>query len=320
MVWDWFLEWRDRRSALRSLHDRQQIDEAILMDQNQNPLHLAMLSLSRNNPAETAMQWERAALLMPNAVVTAPESLEILLGLERYDEAEALIRKRAKRIKRDPFCYIGLARIAEQRGDVAEALKRWEVVRSRVTNTAEGFLGCARCLVILDRLEEADTQLNRAFSRDPDSHNVRVERARISDRRKDWEQSLERWKLQVEVHQDLPAFASVARALIELGRLDEAEDYLKEPSRLYPHILEIAIARAQLAQLRGDVAAACERWATVRRAAPFLPAGYQEGAARLVESGRNAEADAVLCAAIERFPDQEWPLRDRARLAHDPGD
>src|ERR1019366_2931041 len=84
----------------------------------------------------------------------------------------------------------------------------------------------------------------------------------------------------------------------------------------FPNEFEIAFTRAVIAQSRGDLTAACDRWAMVRAMKPQLPVGYQDGAARLVEAGRHADADAVLRAAIERFPDQIWPSRDFAYLAH----
>src|ERR1700722_692974 len=139
MPWRWFQDWRDRRSALAELEERWGGEEGVLMDQSQNPIYLAKRAVTSDNLVEAASQWERALLLMPNGIVESPDSLDILLGLKRYDEANALMRERQKRFAGDRFCLMGLARTAEARGDIAEALKRWEVVRSRVRNNIEGF-------------------------------------------------------------------------------------------------------------------------------------------------------------------------------------
>jgi hypothetical protein len=61
----------------------------------------------------------------------------------------------AARMARAP----GLARIAEPRGDIEEALKRWTVVIGRVRDSSEGEAGCARCLIALGRLDEAEARL-----------------------------------------------------------------------------------------------------------------------------------------------------------------
>jgi tetratricopeptide (TPR) repeat protein len=92
---------------------------------------------------------------------------------------------------------------------------------------------------------------------------------------------------------------------------------LADPSRLLTNNVEIAVAYAELAQRRGDLNVACERWARVRAANPYFQAGYREAAERLFEAERHVEADAVLRSAIERFPDEIWPLRNFARMAHD---
>lgn len=316
-AWGWLRDWRDRKSAMAGLKERQRDDEAVLMDQNTNPLNLAKLSLDRDDHVTAAAHWERARFLVPHAVLTSPDSLDILLGLKRFDEADALMRERGRRISGDRFHFTGLARVAEQRGDVDEALKRWMLARDRVRDTVEGYLGCVRCLLALGRLDEAEAQCDLAIRRNRHEVHAWIERARISDRRKDDNESLTRWAHLAETFKFPPAFAFAAKAMAALGRAGEAESYLHEPSLLYPHDLEIAVARAHFASQRGDLPATCERWAYIRAIAPFFTAGYHDGVACLVEAGRHAEADAALLGAIERFPDEAWPLRAFARLAHD---
>jgi tetratricopeptide (TPR) repeat protein len=316
MVFGWLRDWRERRAALNEMTAIQRSEEAVLMDQNQNPLALAMACLAAD-PEQAAALWDKARALVPNTILKSPESLTILLELKRYDEAEALMRERRKRILGDHLCLTGLAEIAERRGDLDEALKRWDVVRRHVKESVEGYIGCARCLFFMDRLDEAETQLNRALRYVGNGHGILVWRARISDRRKDWDQSILRWKQLADDHQDAPAFAYVAKAMLELGRADDAEAYMAEPSRLYTSNLEIAITYAHVAERRGDLAAACARWARVRATDPYFYLGYEKGARCLFEAGRHAEADAVLNEAIERFPNQSWAPREFARLAHD---
>jgi predicted Zn-dependent protease len=180
-----------------------------------------------------------------------------------------------------------------------------------------GHHGCARCLMALHRLDEAEVQWDSAIQRIPDNPEAFMGRATISDYRKDWAASEVRWKHVAETYDFGPGFAFRARALIELDRIDEAESYLVEPANAYPGDLEIAITRSHLAERRGDLNAACERWLRVRAVRPDYRAGYEEGARRLFEAGRYADADAVLQTAIERFPEQPWPLINYARHAHD---
>ena len=58
------------------------------------------------------------------------------------------------------------------------------------------------------------------------------------------------------------------------------------------------------------------RWADTRRRFPLLPVGYQGGFRQLLEMGRYADAEAILLAAIDRFPAEAWPAVEYASLAH----
>jgi tetratricopeptide (TPR) repeat protein len=313
----WWRDWRERRSALKYLRATQLAAEAVLMDQNLNPLAQAKAAAERGDVSVAVAYWDQARAITPDAVLRSPDALAVLLELERYDEADALMRERGKRVRRDRSHLTGLAKIAEQRGDFEEALKRWIVVRDRVSDTIDGYHGCARCLVALGRMDEAERQWEGALRRISENLEASVGRASISDRRKDWAESAKRWKHVAETFQYPPAFGSYATALAELGRMDEAEACLKEQAGIYPGDLDIAIVRTRLAQRRGDLTAACDRWAMVRAIRPDFSPGYYEGARRLFEADRHADADAIVQTAIDRFPDQSWPLLHFALLAHD---
>jgi tetratricopeptide (TPR) repeat protein len=317
MMFGWWRDWRERRAALRGLTELQSDEEGALMMRTLNPLNMAKESLDRGNEAEAVLQWERARVLMPNISLTSPDSLEILLELRRYDEAEELMRLRGQRSPREYVYLIGLARIAEARGANEDALRRWVVVRDKLRDGGDGFLGCGRCLQAMGRLDEAERQFGLALRRAPGDLRALVGRALISDRRRDWPRSLERWGFMAEQINYSPAYAFVAKALAELGRIEEAEEYLRQPSMLYPRDLEIILTHANLAQRRGDPGTAAERWARVRSAVPYFRAGYEEGAKCLAAAGHDTDADAVLRAAIERFPDESWAPVLFARLAHD---
>jgi hypothetical protein len=57
-------------------------------------------------------------------------------------------------------------------------------------------------------------------------------------------------------------------------------------------------------------------WADSRRRFPLLPFGYQGGFRQLLEMDRLIDAEAVLLAAIDRFPEEAWPRVEHASLAH----
>lgn len=92
MIWHWFREWRERRSVIADLKRRQRLDEADLANLELNPVYLAKLALERGDHARVAAYWEQARMRLPNFIYESKDALWVLLGLKRYDEAEALMR------------------------------------------------------------------------------------------------------------------------------------------------------------------------------------------------------------------------------------
>ena len=225
-ILDWWRDWRQRRSALSEMNELRDHQEAVLLDKIENPLNLAKLCVISRDLAEAERQWDRACVLLPNAVLRSPDSLNILFELGRFDEAEILARRRLKLWPGDSLALTNLARIAEARGDLEEALRRWTILRRRVKDSIDGYIGCATCLTGLGRFDEAETQLNRALLYAPNAHSALVWLARISDKRQDWPESIARWNHVAEYHKDGAAYGFAAKAMIELGQLDEAEAYL----------------------------------------------------------------------------------------------
>ena len=211
---NWLRDWFERRKAVAEVRRLSRDQEARMLDENNNPLRRAADLVSRNNLADGAAQWELARTLLPNAIVASDEALDILCGLKRYDEADALMRERLKKSTNDRFALAGLARISEERGDLEEALQRWQTFRDRFSHQANGFYGCARCLLALGRLDEAEQEADRSIRRGSEFLDGWVVRGIVSDRRGDWDESLARWKQLTETHKFRPGFARAANAMI----------------------------------------------------------------------------------------------------------
>jgi tetratricopeptide (TPR) repeat protein len=320
MIWRRFREWRERRSAISELRAISADREARLLDNHDNPLRRAAVLAGLGQHEEAAELWAQARSQMPNAILESEAPLEILCDLRRFDEAEALMRERLLRFPADRFPLEGLAKIAEARGDLDLAVDRWASVRDKSPERAHGYYGRARCLFALGRHDEAEQEADAAIRKGPEQLDGWVIRGLVSDHRGDWEESIVRWKKLTETHRFTPGHARAANAMMELGRLDEAEAYLMEPGQRFGGDLEIALTRARLAGRRGDNGAARERWAVVRRGHPDFQAGYSEGLPCLLALGSHDEAELVLREAAERFPLEMWPVREAARLSHQRGD
>jgi tetratricopeptide (TPR) repeat protein len=316
MLWRWLQDWREQRSVLRELTQHQREDELRLMGDELNPLNLAKLAVERDQLASAATRWEDARERMPNFIYESQDSLEILLGLKRYDEAEALMREGMRRSRLDRRWLKGLARIAERRGDYEEAARRWRAAQKGGMDTTEAWIHEGICLRELGRLEEADGVYLRILHMDSSDLGARIERARVSDQRQDWVQAEARWRALTEHHQRPHIAAGHARALAKLGRSEEADTILERTAASYPADLDILLTRAHVAEDRGDMIAACERWAELQRVQPYFKDGFRERVKCLLSVDRHAEADAVMREAIDRFRNDDWPQFDYAILAH----
>ncbi len=72
---------------------------------------------------------------------------------------------------------------------------------------------------------------------------------------------------------------------------------------------------AEVAQAKGDLNIAVERWAFLRKRFPGVVEGYSHGASALRELGQIQSAESLALVAIERFPDQVAGPLEYARIA-----
>lgn len=316
MLWRRFQDWREQRAVLKELKHRQRQEEAILADDNRNPLYLAKLAVERDQLETASLRWDEARRTMPNVVLESDDSLPILLGLKRYEEAEALMDQGRQHSPRNRRWLRALARIAQHRGDYEEAVRRWKAAQDSTMDTTEAWLNEATCLRFLGRHDEAEAVYDEVIRRRPDDLGALTERAKTSDERRDWLKSEARWRPLAERYKIGFVFAAYGRVLGELGRFDEAEGILDHSRAMFPANLDTAITRAHLAERRGDMTAACERWAELHRVAPYFQQGYHDWAECLLSVERHTEADSVMRDAIQRFPNESWPLFEYANLAH----
>ncbi|HEX3538233.1 MAG TPA: tetratricopeptide repeat protein [Stellaceae bacterium] len=126
-----------------------------------------------------------------------------------------------------------------------------------------------------------------------------------AEAQKDWPQALERWNLARRSFPDQTAgYIGAAVALRELGRFDDAEALLGQAIERFPHDSGPWVGWAALPHGRGDWAVAAQRWGRIRARFPQEAMGYSLGVVALRALGRTAEAELVLAAALEHFPDE----------------
>jgi len=316
--------WRERREAMREMRALDQIELAIMPMDESNPLERAKVSLGVGDLKAANYFWEQASTRYPEYVLLSRDSVNILVGLKRFDEAEALMLAGQKRFPKEGHYAEGYAMVAHRRHDLEEAARRWKVVRKKFPHRSPGFVVGAGCLRELCRFDEADALITHAMEQIPSDmgRNGMVPRdmgpaleyCRIGEARGDWTEALRRWEKFSAVH--AACMMGACRALHRIGRSDEAASRLEEARPRFPLEAEIVNQLAAISRDRGDNAEALKWWKFMIERFPLNSTGYLECGRFLQKIGEYADADAVFLAARDRFPDDAWPLTEYAALAN----
>ena len=270
---DW-RNWKERRRAKRDLRRMHSAEIYNMGVPGLNPFKQAEQALMDGSHESALQIWRRLVELYPDYVRRDPQSARLTLGLNLYEEAEALANAG---IKRSPMNWVYAevyAEVAERRGDLAEAIIRWARVRRRFPNRFLGYTREAECLLRVGKPAQAEELAQRAMSRFPDERDCWLTSARIAEELGNWTEALSRWNAVAERFPDLPhGFSGAARAMLALGRHDEAEAWLVTARYSHPLNLEIAVMLARRAEHRGDTQEAARRWEQVRERWPNASAG-----------------------------------------------
>jgi tetratricopeptide (TPR) repeat protein len=292
--------------------------EALARSPN-DPEHLfefARAALARGDWEAAIRRWQIAEERFPGSWQSPQGAALALQGMGRLDDAEAVLQVAIERFPDEPEPLFDLARLAEVRGDWEEAIRRWRVARARFPERWQCPLGEALGLRVLGRLDEAEAVLRAATQNFSDQSEPLFDYARVAEARGDWAEAIRRWRVAGERP---PCLLGEAACLRALGRLDDAEAVLTAAMERFPSEPGPLFDHAKIAEARGDWTEAVRRWRAVgerfaERWEP--PLGEALGLRAL---GRFDDAEAVLAAAMQRFPNEPEPLFDHARIAGERG-
>ena len=235
---------------------------------------------------------------------------------DRLEEAETVAGETVARFPDEREGYLLRAEIAAQRENWPVACEHWAALRRAFPDHAAGFVRGAKALLEAGRLEEAEALAGEAAARFPEDWGGYVYRAEAAMRREDWDVASGHWAALRRAFADqAPGYVRGAKALLEAGRLEEAEAVAGEAVARFPDEREAYLLRAEIAVQREDWPAACEHWAALRRTFPDQAPGYVRGAAALRRADCLEEAEALAGEAVARFPDEREAYLLRAEIA-----
>ena len=207
------LLWQSSVDQVQSLLRSGKIDEAqaaiegILQEQPRSVEALTLhgrIAMARNDFDAARESFEKAASLAPKAA-----GVQFLLGFFHYvdnDFVRALpVLERARKLAPGDartalflaLTYDGLARPVEAEATFKEAL-RLEAKRPNI----ETFVAYARMLFSQGRLDDAQAQIKRALSLDPNSREAVYEQARLDFERGSYADSIQRAQVALKLNGD----------------------------------------------------------------------------------------------------------------------
>jgi tetratricopeptide (TPR) repeat protein len=272
--------------------------------------------LERGNRQRAIEIWNRAHAMFADLAMLSYPTLDLLMRLRLFDEAEELMRQGCARFPTEAHPSEGLALLAYRRGHLEEAICRCEVLRKKYPASVTGYGVAAACLSEAGRDKEAEAILLRGVSARPEDVGLRLEYARIAERRRDWDEALKRWGVVLETYGHGSGAIGIANALTETGRHDEADKTLKDVLYKWGNDLNIWFAFVKVAQHRQDWEEVARRWAMIRKRFPMEPVVYTHGLGDLLRTSRPEAADEVLREGMEQLPFEPDIWIEYARLAH----
>jgi tetratricopeptide (TPR) repeat protein len=274
----------------------------------------ALSALDGNDHQHATELWTKALERNPREARASPLAVKVLVGLRRFDEAETIMREGQIRHPNDMRFARGLAEIARDSGDDETALLRWVAVRKQFPGDMIGYAAGVGALRKLNRLSEAETLAERTMKLFPEEVLGFMEHAQIASLRQHWDDALRRWDLVRTRFDHSSGYLGAARAMIQLGRYDEAEALLSQCRIKTPTDSAPVIELARCAEARGDLPGAIDGWNRVaQRFSLHLPSCLAAASA-LQTLDAFADSENVLRDAIDHFPNEPRPLAQLGML------
>jgi tetratricopeptide (TPR) repeat protein len=276
----------------------------------------ARLGQQAGDWSAAADHWEALRRRSPDVVDGFVRGVEALTHLERYDEAETVLREALIRFpERAEFDYLWVE-MAGRRGDPVEAASRWLVLRRGFPADPRCWIEAMRALNNAGDAAAADLVITDARGRFNDNFAIATMWAEAAERRADWSLAAVRWG---ELWSDFPdQTLPWTRSMLTLTGTPEprlALDVARRAADLFPTDKDIH-------RTAGEVAVRC---ADFNAAAAYFKVAYEIdsndlGLATsyvdtLLWCDRRGQARAVVGNSLLRWPDDDRLGRWSVELA-----
>jgi Flp pilus assembly protein TadD len=185
-------------------------------------------------------------------------------------------------------------------GDLDKALKG--IDRSLTINPSVPKSHVLRGRILIERndLEGASTSLLKAEALDPENVEAQYYLGILAERVSDREEALKRYQTAARLDPSNPQYAvAAAECLMDLGRLDEAEQLLNGQKSTLSHNAGIRQTLGHIAMIKGDHEKAVELFNEARLLAPEDNAVIEDLVRAQISTSRFAEAEYNLARLVK---------------------
>ena len=254
--------------------------------------NLANVLLARGSLVEAAEALRSALRIEPNnpaALTNLGQVLSDMADPDLLEEAEALCRRAVALAPRFALALDNLGNVLRLKGRFDEAMEWYQRPRLDPRRPMP-HLFAGRLMQQQGKYDEAARFFAAAQQLEPNSAQHVADCARLWLDRQDNEAAERQYRLALAVNSDFAeAHQGLGLALLEQGRLDEAEASFREAVRAGPTLAAPWVGLARLQAERGDAVESCQSARTALSIRPKLPEAYCRLAINL--RGKLPEAD-----------------------------
>jgi predicted Zn-dependent protease len=284
-------------------------------------IDMAWLAQSARDWKAASERWASVRRATPDFVDGYIQGARALAQNWQHDEAEEVLAEAMRLLPGAAEPAIEHAWIAMHQNRWDEAGSRFDIVRSRFPDKADGWRGGASVLKATFQFPAAEKLLEEAMTRFPDNPQFYLDHAQIPvapafAEQKDWPETLRRLDHLNAKFPDFEAgLLAGVRLLKNAGKPEQSEALAETATERLPNSYALAIQCAEAAAERQVLQLAIGRYTRIKDRFPELPGGEVGLARVLAENSRIDEAETLLRGTMTRFPTHPEPFAAFADIA-----
>lgn len=192
---------------------------------------LALAAQQDGRWSDALRQWRDLSAAHPDRADASVNQIKILTKLQRFAEAERMLRDAAERWPDHPKVIEASALAAQREMRWSDALAHWQDLTVRRPGRLTAWVRRIKVLLELRRIEEANEVLGTASERWSDHPRLKETKAHVLESEQRWAEALECWR---DLSSNHPGRAAslvgehIATCEIKAGAVGEAGRSLEE--------------------------------------------------------------------------------------------